>query len=42
MLSPTYRKDVEEVIKNLNPTKSCGYEDILSGVMKHLATELHL
>ena len=28
MLSPTYRKDVEEGIKNLNPRKSCGYTSV--------------
>ena len=24
MLSPTYKKEVEEVIKNMDPRKSCG------------------
>ena len=40
MLSPTYKKEVEEVIKNMDPRKSCGYDGILPGVVKYLATEL--
>ena len=39
-LSPTYKKEVEGVIKNMDPRKSCGYNGILPGVVKYLATEL--
>ena len=40
LLIPVCEQEIKKKLENLDPSKSCGYDNIVSKIVKHLATEL--